>query len=280
MGNGARQTAAAVAYRPQVWVAIGFWVMTPIFGLMAFGLTLLDPAVDMSCTRQDAEVVCDVSTEGLIRPSVAHLANEALQTARIVLGPEPHDRSYNQVELRQGASIRVLAGYTTSTRGEAVREMNTFLHDSWARHVAVRIVGSEPTPWQRFGVFPFQLISLICLAGGIVTFVRKTTLTVVGDALKVRRSRWPRPSVVDRRPLRELSSVEVVSRIPEAYAPIVAALPWRNIYRLTALATRTPDGQEILLTDLCKRGRALHERLATTIRGWVADQGESSNRSS
>lgn len=247
--------------------------MAPIFALMAFGLTLLDPGVDIACRRQDGRIDCDVVTEGLLRPSVDRVSDEDLRGARLALAPEPHDRSFKRVELRSGPSVRVLAEFTQKTRADAVRAVNAFLSDASSRQIAARVAGSPPTPGQRFGVFPFQLIGLLCLAGGFYSAGRKTIFTVVGDDLVVRRVRWPAAAGVQRHPLRDIARVDAVSRIPDAYATVVASLPWRNIYRANALALRTTSDQEILITDWSKRRRALHERLAATLRGWLPPAG-------
>jgi hypothetical protein len=280
MGNDARPMAAAIGFRPHVWLAVGFWVMTPFFLLMAFGLTLLAPAVRMHCTRQDGQTRCDVLTAGLVRPSIERLSDADLRGARLALAAEPHDGSFKQVELRRGASVRVLATYTRDARREAVGNLNGFLHETSPGEISAFIVGDRPTVFTRFGLFPFQLIALGMLAGGFYSLGRRTTFTITGDALEVRASRWPLEPRLQRRALKEIAGLGAVSRIPDGLAQVVASLPWRNIYRANALAIRTTSGQEVLLTEWSRRRRALHERLATTLRGWLADQGARSNRSS
>jgi len=269
VGSDAPQAQPAVGYRPHVWLAPAFGVMAPFFGLLAFGDVLTDPTVDIECRRQDARTSCKVVTEGLLRPSVAPLSDTDLRDARIAVVPEPHDRSFKKLELRRWESARLLAAFTRSVRPHAVGEMNAFLAGVANDQISVRVVGSPHTPWRRFGFFPFQLIGLLCVAGGLYSLGRRTTLTVAGGELEVRRSRWPWPAVVRRRSLREIAGVEAVSRIPEGLASVVASLPWRNIYRANALAVRTTSGEEVLITDWCRRRRALHDRLAATVRGWL-----------
>jgi len=269
MGSDAPRTQPAVRYRPHIWLALAFWAMAPFFGLLAFGDVLTDPTVDINCRRQDARTDCEVVTEGLLRPSVAPLSDADLRGARIALVPEPHDGSFTELELRQGETVRVLAEFTRSVRPRAVGQANAFLAGVANGQLAVRVVGGPHGPWRRFGLFPFQLIGLLCVAGGAYSLGRRTTLTTVGGELEVRRSRWPWPAVVRRRSLREIAGVEAVTRIPEGLASVVASLPWRNIYRANALAVRTTNGEEVLITDWCRRRRALHDRLAATIRGWI-----------
>jgi hypothetical protein len=263
----------AVRYRPHLWQAIAFFVMTPLFGLLAFGLMLVDPTVEISCRRQDAETSCEVVTEGLLRPSVARLSDADLRGARLDLVPEPHDRSFKKVELRQQETVRRLADFTPSTRHRAVRAVNDFLAGGAADRISARVVDPGRSPWQRFGLFPFQLIALLTLAG-VYSAARRTILTTAGAELEVRRTRWPRSALVERWPLREIAGVEVVWRIPKELAPAVASLPWRNVYGGTALAIRTAAGAEVLITDLSKRSRALHERMAATLRGWLPPRRE------
>jgi len=47
---------------------------------------------------------------------------------------------------------------------------------------------------------------------------------------------------------------------------VVASLPWRNIYRANALAARLTGGEEVPISELCKRGLSFHERMAASIR--------------
>jgi hypothetical protein len=243
--------------------------MAPLFGLMAFGGTLVDPAVDIVCGRQGAAASCDVITEGLVRDTVVALADADLHGARIVLVREPHDASFKKAELRRMESVRTLAAFSQSVQPHAVTEVNHFLVNGSAGQVSARIVGAARTPWRRFGLFPFQLIALLCLAGGVYSALRRTTLASVAGHLEVRRTRWPRPTVVQRWPLQDVAGVAVVARIPKDLAPIAAPLPWRNIYRLTAVAIRTTAGEEVVISDWSKRTRALHEQLAATISGWL-----------
>jgi hypothetical protein len=233
-GNDARPLAAAIGFRPHIWLMVAFWVMTPFFFLLAFGLTVLDPAVQMNCTRRDGQTRCDVMTEALVHPSIDRLSGADLRGARVALGPEPHDGSFKQVELRRETSLRLLATYTRKTHREAVRNVNGFLHDTSPGQISAFIVDS----------------------------------------------RRPLPARIQRRALHEIAGVEAVPRIPDGLAPIVASLPWRNVYRANALAIRTTSGEEVRLTEWSRRSRKLHERLAVTLRGWLADQGASSNRSS
>ena len=183
--------------------------------------------------------------------------------------PEPHDRSFKKVELRRRESVRPLADFTRGAHPGVVREVNAFLSGVSNGEISVRVVGSPHSPWRRLGLFPFQLIALLCVAGGVYSLGRRTTLTIVGDDLVVTRTRWPWRAVVQRRSLREIAGVETVRRIPEGLAPVVASLPWRNIYRANALAIRTTNGQEVLITDWCRRSRALHDRLAAAVRRWL-----------
>jgi hypothetical protein len=289
MATDGRSAPAVVRYRAHLWLAVGFFFMAPLFGLMAFGGTLVDPAVDVNCRRQQAVVGCDVVTAGLFQDSVVALADADLRGARIVLVREPHDPSFKKAELRRNESVRLLADFTDDAHPPAVADVNHFLSNTSSSQVSARIVGPPRTPWQRFGLFPFQLIALLCLACGFYSALRRTTLAAIAGDLEVRRTRWPRPAVVERWPLQQIAGVEVVARIPKDLAPIVARLPWRNIYRLTAVAIRTTAGEEVVISDWSKRSRTLHERLAATIGGWLPPgreqaasdgQGAISNRSS
>jgi hypothetical protein len=269
MASDAPQTQSAVRYRPHVWLALAFWAMAPFFGLLAFGDVLTDPTVDINCRRDGARARCEVVTERLLRPSVAPLSDADLRGARVDVVPEPHDRSFKKVELQRGESVRLLAEFSRNAHARAVGEVNAFLDGVSNGPISVRVVGSPHTPWRRLGFFPFQLIGILCVAGGLFSVGRRTTLTVVARELEVRRSRWPWPAVVQRRSLREIAGIEVVSRIPEGLASVVASLPWRNIYRANALVVRTTNGEEVVITDWCRRSRALHDRLAATVRGWL-----------
>jgi hypothetical protein len=272
MATDGRSAPAVVRYRARLWLAVGFFVMAPLFGLMAFGGTLVDPTVDLDCRRQGAAAGCEVVTEGLLRDSVVRLSDADLRGARIVLVREPHDASFKKAELRRKESVRPLGDFSQSLRPQAVADVNHFLFDPSSGQVSARIVGAPRTPWQRFGLFPFQVIALLCLAGGVYSALHRTTLAAIAGDLEVRRTRWPRPPVVERWPVQQIAGVEVVARVPKDLAPIVARLPWRNVYRLTAVAIRTTAAEEVVITDWSKRSRALHERLVATIKGWLPPQ--------
>ena len=106
--------------------------------------------------------------------------------------------------------------------------------------------------------------------GGLHALGRQTSFTVTGGALASRARRWPLPAVVHQIGVSEISQVKVVNRIPDHLAPIVASLPWRNIYRVSALAVSLRNGDETQVSDWSGRGRALHERTAGAIREQLA----------
>jgi hypothetical protein len=266
VGGDERETTAAICYRPQIWVAVAFWTMTPLFALMAFGGRWFAPTVDIDCQRQDAQMSCEVATEGLFRPSVARLSDEDLRGGRLALVPEPHDRSFKKVELRRRDSVRPIADFTQNASSQVVRDVNRFLDDSSSPRVCARLVAASYTEWQ---LLPFQLIGLLTLAGGVYSLNRRTTLTASRGELVVRHTRWPWRPLVRRWPLQDIAGIEVVSRFPDRMEQLVTSLPWRNIYRGTALAIRTTAGAEFLITDLSKRSCALHERMAATLRSWL-----------
>ena len=256
----------AVRFHPHVWGAALFWAEALFFGGLCYAALVIDPSVDVSCRRAHAGPTCEIVTQDWPRPSVVRLPEGELAAASLVALPEPHDHSYKKVELHGAGARRLLADFTEGVSVRAVDDVNDFLADTAPGEISRRIVATERGPLPRAGLFAIQALVVLTLLGGFWSLLRRTTVTVGKKQLQVRHSRWPLAARRRELALSDLASIVVVSRIPEGLAQVVASLPWRNIYRANALAARLSSGEEVPISELCKRGVSFHERMAASIR--------------
>lgn len=262
----ASSPANVVRFHPHVWGAALFWAEALFFGGLCYAALVIDPSVDVSCRREHARPSCEVVTQDWPRPSVVRLPDGDLAAASLAVLPEPHDHSYKKVELRGAGAPRLLADFTQGVGVRAVDDVNDFLADTEPGEISRRIVATERGPLQRAGLFAIPALAVLTLLGGFWSLLRRTTLTVGRGRLQVRHSRWPLAARTRDLALSDVASIIVVSRIPEGLAQAVASLPWRNIYGANALAAKLTGGDEVPISELCKRGVTFHERLAASIR--------------
>jgi len=256
----------AVRFHPHVWGAALFWAEALFFGGLCYAALVIDPSVDVSCRRAHAGPTCEIVTQDWPRPSVVRLADGELAAASLAVLPEPHDHSYKKVELQGAGAPRLLADFTEGVGVRAVDDVNDFLADTAPGEISRRIVATDRGPLPRVGLFAIQALALLTLLGGFWSLLRRTTVTVGEGQLQVRHSRWPLAARRRDLALADVASIVVVSRIPGGLAQVVASLPWRNIYRANALAAKLTGGDEVPISELCKRGVSFHERLAASIR--------------
>ena len=264
-------------FLPHLWQVPAALLMALCFGGAWYAVLTWGAPVDMSCRRDGGGVSCDVTTQLWPAPSVVHLSDRDLAGASLVLNPQQYDHSFHQVALTRNTqghdSATLLVEFSQDIREPGVSAINDFLSTPSAGPVSERI--DAPT-FSRMGLLTVQVMPFFCLALMLVAIVRRTTITIGNERLTVHRSRWPLARVSQQLDLRQIADVTAVSRIPEGLAQTVAALPWRNIYRANALAARLQSGDEVLLTEWCKRSAAFHQRLAEKLRTWLSAARSSS----
>ncbi len=238
-------------------------LLTLAFGGLWYAVLVWCAPVDMSCRRDGGRVSCDVTTQRWPSPSVLQLSDRDLADASLVLIPQRYDHSYRQVALSRNASSHasttLLVDFSQDVSEPAVRALNDYLSTPPAEPVSGRI---DAPAVNRAGLLTVQFMTFVSLALTIVALVRRTTIAIGNGRLTVRRSRWPLAPFLQELEIGKIADVTAESRIPEGLARTVAALPWRNVYRANALTARLEGGEEVRLTEWCKRSAASHQRLA------------------
>lgn len=261
---------ARLRFRPHLWQVLASLLMALAFGAGWYATLVWCAPVDMSCRRDDGRVSCDVTTQLWPSPSTLHLSDRDLTDVSLVLVAQQYDHSFRQVKLASDApshaSPTLLVDFSQDIKAPAVDALNDYLSRRSPESISERI--DAPTV-NRAGLLTIQLMTFACIALVIVAIARRTTIAASNGRLTVRRSHWPLAPITIELDLGQIADVAPVSRIPDGLAQTVASLPWRNIYRANALAARLENGDEVLLTEWCKRSAALHQRLAKELRGWL-----------
>ena len=261
---------ASVRFRPQLWRGVLCLLLALFFGALWIASKVVDPKVTMRCVRQGGHVGCEVLTESWPDASVVRLSERELRAGRLAAAPQEYDPSFRKVELRGPGPVRPLADFSQNVRMRALEDVNEFLEDPSApASIASSIIVPNPSPAERWGLVVIQFCGLMTAILGFSSLFQTISIASSARELVVRRSRWPLSAELRRFELVGLADVVAVSRIPEHLAPIVANLPWRNVYRAAALAVKSRGGEEVLITDWSRRSVRLHERLAVSIRTWL-----------
>jgi hypothetical protein len=179
---------------------------------------------------------------------------------------EPHDGSFLRVELDGQFTRRELTEFTPDVQSDAVDALNEFLDARTDGEISRWLVEPHPSVNERIGLWAMLLMGILTFTLCLYSVGQVVTFSVDGGGLEVRHWRWPLATQTKRFEKFELDRIAAVSRITPELEPIVASLPWRNIYRATALVVYTPRGTEVPVTPWCKRGRAAHERVAVRLR--------------
>ena len=253
-------------FRLQLWSMIALLMMALFFGGVCYGAMEIFAPVDMSCHRQEGHVACDVTTQLWPTPAVFHLTEQDLADAALVLVPQPYDHSFRQLALVKDAPSQaspiVLMDFSRDISERQVDAINDYLGDPSGAPVSCRVVAPGVN---RMGLLTVQVMTFLCLAFAILAIARPTTIEIKAGRLVVRRSCWPSKPVVHDLELGQIADIAAVTRIPPSLAPFVASVPWRNIYRANALAVRLKNGEEVLITEWCRRSIGLHQRIAASL---------------
>ncbi len=257
---------APLRFRLQLWSMMALLMMALFFGGVWYAAMVMVAPVDMSCRRQEGHVSCDMTTQLWPTPAVIHLTEQDLADASLVLVPQRYDHSFRQLTLVKDAPLQasptVLVDFSSDIRERQVNAINDYLGDPSGDPISRRVVAPGVN---RMGLLTVQFMTFFCVAFAIVTIARPTTIEVRAGRLVVRRSCWPLKPVVHDLELGQIADIAAVTRIPPSLAPFVASLPWRNIYRANALAVQLKNGEEVLITEWCRRSVSFHQSLAALI---------------
>lgn len=257
---------SAIRFRPHLWQAALSWLMSLFFGgIWVFGMEL-NTAVDMACSREALHIACTVTTHSWPKASVLTLPSGDVSFPALEIVAEPHDRSFLRVELDGQFTRRELTDFTPDVQSDAVYALNEFLDARTDGAISRRLVEPHPSLNEAIGLWAMLLMGILTFTLGVYGVGQVVTFSVIGGGLEVRHWRWPFATQTKRFEAFELDRIAAVSRITPELEPFVASLPWRNIYRATALVVYTPQGAEVPITPWCKRGRAAHERVAVRLR--------------
>ena len=260
-------SADTVRFRPLIWLAPLFLLLSAVFSAFWYFAQNVSVPVELSCQRQSGHTSCQVATPYWPRPELVQLSEQDLAGASFAVVPLAQDHSYKKVELHGDKSTQVLADFNDDVLPAQVEQVDVFLHDSSPGQISRKIVAPSI---DRSTLRVVLLLSLAMFAGGLHTLGRQTSFTVTGGQLVSRARRWPLAAVVRTISVSEIAQINAVNRIPDHLAATVASLPWRNVYRASALAVRLQNGEEKLISDWSKRGHALHERVAGAVREQLA----------